>query len=261
MARRDFLHEREALYWLLDHGADINRTDEDRQDSDYFRVLNGHHDFSLKILNRIAARGDIQLFNDLVSRGANPQLSIALHRASECQDAATCIAMIDNLMDTHLMDIEADNEVFRDRLDYMPDSGTPLDCALYYENIAAINHLLKRGANPKRAVCHSIGMNYWQAEFLPALGPLLDAGADPDTALGLAATKDDIEAAAICLSRVANPRLVIQSQEARTARKAVKIQPGTLEDDDDFDYRRDHMDSLDWSKEMETFLRFIDAHR
>lgn len=106
------------------------------------------------------------------------------------------------------MDIEADNDVFRDRLDYVPDSGTPLDCALYYENIAAINHLLKRGANPKRAVRHSIGMNYWQAEFLPALGPLLDAGADPDAALGLAATRDDIKAAAICLSRGANPRLV-----------------------------------------------------
>ena len=201
------------------------------------------------------------MFNDLVSRGADPRLSIALHRASKCQDAATCIAMIDNLLDQHNMDIEGDNEVFRNRIDYSADSGTPLNCALCYKNIAAINHLLKRGANPESAVSHSVGTNYWRTGFLPALGPLLDAGADPDAALELAATRDDIEAAAICLSRGANPRPVIQSQEARAARKAVKIQLGTLEDNDDPDYPTDHMDSLDWSEEMEIFLRLVDAHK
>lgn len=169
--------------------------------------------------------------------------------------------MIDNLLDNHDMEIEGDNEIFRDRIDYSADSGTPLNCALYYENIVAINHLLKRGANPESAVSHSIGTNYWRAEFLPALGPLLDAGADPDAALELAATRDDIEAAAICLSRGANPRPVIQSQEACAARKAVKIQLGTLEDDNDPDHPTDHMDSLDWREGTETFLRFIDAHR
>ena len=91
--------------------------------------------------------------------------------------------------------------------------------------------------------------------------PSSRAGADPDAALELAATRDDIEAAAICLSRGANPRPVIQSQEARAARKAVKIQLGTLEDDDDPDHPTDHMDSLDWREEMETFLRFVDAHK
>lgn len=209
IARRDFSHDREALYWLLDYGADINRTDEDRQDSDLHRRLRGHHDYSLKVLNRIAARGDTQLFNDLVSRGADPRRSIALHRVSECQDAATCIAMIDKLLDKHHMAIEADNDVFHDRIDYMQDSETPLNCALYYENIAAVNHLLKRRANPKSAVSHSVGMCYWRGEFLPALGPLLDAGADPDAALELTATRDDIKAAAIYLSRGFNPRLTI----------------------------------------------------
>jgi len=157
------------------------------------------------------------------------------------------------------MDIEADNGVFCDRIDHLQDSGTPLNCALYYENIAAINHLLKRGANPKSAVSQSIGMCYWRGEFLPALGPLLDAGADPDVALDLAATRDDIEAAAICLSRGANPRLAIESQEARAVRQAIKTELGTLEDGDDSDNPTDHDDSFDWSKEMETFLRFIDA--
>jgi ankyrin repeat protein len=253
-------HDQEALDWLLDHGADINRTDEDREDCDFYRRLYGHQDYSLKVLNLIAGRGDIQLFNHLVSRGADPRLSIALHRASKCQDAATCIAMIDNLLDTHHMDIEADNEIFRNRMDFSPDSGTPLNCALYYKNIAAINHLLKRGANPESAVSHSIGTVYHYGEFLPALGPLLDAGADADAALELAATRDDIEAAAICLSRGANPRPVIESQEARAARKAIKHQLGTLEDHDP-DHWDDHVDDRDWSKEMETFLKFVDAHK
>jgi ankyrin repeat protein len=261
IAPRDFSHDREGLFWLLDHGADINRTDEDRRDSDFYRRLHDHRDYSLKHLNRIAGRGDIQSFNDLVSRGANPHLSIALHRASKCQDAATCVVMIDNLLDTHHMDIEADNELFRNRMDFSPDSGTPLNCALYYQNIAAIKHLLKRGANPESAVSHAIGTDYFHAEFLPALGPLLDAGANPDDALELAATRDDIEAAAICLSRGANPRPIIESQEARTARKALKRQLGTLENDDDPDHMDDHMDERDWSKEMETFLKFVDAHR
>jgi ankyrin repeat protein len=200
------------------------------------------------------------LFNDLVSQGADPRLSIAIHRASKCQDAATCIAMIDYLLDTHHMDIEADNELFHNRMDFSPDSGTPLSCTLYYENIAAIKHLLKRGANPQSAVSHSIGTVYFERGFLPALGPLLDAGADADAALELAATRDDIEAAAICLSRGANPEPVIESQEDRSARKAIKIQLGTLEDHDP-DHWDDHVDERDWSKEMETFLRFVDAHR
>jgi hypothetical protein len=130
------------------------------------------------------------------------------------------------------MDIKADNEILRKRMEYSPDSGTPLNCALFYENIAAIKHLLKGGANPERAVSHSIGTLYFGREFLPAVGHLLDAGADPDPALGLAATRDDIEAAAIYLSRGANPRPVIESQKARAARNAVKIQLGSLEDYD-----------------------------
>ncbi|GAB7330112.1 hypothetical protein MBLNU13_g01794t1 [Cladosporium sp. NU13] len=168
--------------------------------------------------------------------------------------------MIDNLLDKHDMDIEGDNEVFCNRMEYSPDSGTPLNYALYYGNIAAINHLLKRGANPERAVHHSIETHYWQAEFLPALGPLLDAGADPDADLELASTRDDIKAAAICLSRGANPRLVIESQEARTARKAVKIQLETL-DCNDPDHPTDRMDWRDWSEEAEAFLIFNNAHR
>lgn len=95
---------------------------------------------------------------------------------------------------------------------------------------------------------------------MPALRPLLDAGADPDAALELTATRDNTKAAAICLSRGANPRLATEYQEARAARRAVKMQLGTLEDDDDPDHPMDREDSYDWSQEMEIFLRFVDVH-
>lgn len=59
MARKDFSHDQEGLFWLLDHGADIDRTDEDREDSDFYRRLHGYQEYSLKVLIRIAGRGDV----------------------------------------------------------------------------------------------------------------------------------------------------------------------------------------------------------
>lgn len=35
-ACRDLSQDREVLFWLLGHGADINLTDEDRQDSVFY---------------------------------------------------------------------------------------------------------------------------------------------------------------------------------------------------------------------------------
>lgn len=84
---------------LLDHGADINQTNENRDDEGFYRHT-GWHDFSLKVLNVIATNGDdIQLFDHLISRGANPHRSMALHRASKCQDPGKSIVMIDYLLD------------------------------------------------------------------------------------------------------------------------------------------------------------------
>jgi hypothetical protein len=61
------------------------------------------------------------------------------------------------------------------------------------------------------------------------------------------------------LSKGANPRLVIESPKARALRKAAKIERGVLDNDDDPVHRTDHMDTLDWSEKMETFLRFVAA--
>lgn len=77
----------------------------------------------------VEASGNVQLFDHLVCRGANPHLSIALHRASKCPNHIKSIAMIDDLLDEHRMDINANDEDLRDSFDHSYDSGTPLNCA------------------------------------------------------------------------------------------------------------------------------------
>jgi hypothetical protein len=49
------------LDWLLDQGADINRTDNRRLDSG-FNLAPGETDDSLLLLNNTAASGDIEMF-------------------------------------------------------------------------------------------------------------------------------------------------------------------------------------------------------
>ena len=62
---------------MLDHGVDINQTDF-RRTEDGFR-LTGPNDTSLKVLNSVAARGDIELYDHLIARGADQSRSLALH--------------------------------------------------------------------------------------------------------------------------------------------------------------------------------------
>jgi len=123
-----------ALDWMLDQGVNITRTDIHTTDNGSRLPHNGRgqgsFDYSLKILNNIAERGDIQLFDHIVSRGADPLRSLALHRASKCADSEKSIAMIDHLLDQHHMDIEANSQVLRPLIHYPGDSGTPLVCAV-----------------------------------------------------------------------------------------------------------------------------------
>jgi hypothetical protein len=187
---------------------------------------------------------------------------MALHRASKCQDAEKSVAMIDHLLDKHHINIEADNDDMRDKIDFSRDSGTPLNCAVYYRNLAAVKHLLKRGAKPSDAADQAAGRR-WERKpfepFLPALGPLFDAGADPDDALEVAVYTDKIEAARICLKAGADPRNIISSQEARAARLAAR--PKILPDDKKEFWDREHPSDNDsdagWDDEMECLLRSL----
>jgi ankyrin repeat protein len=141
---------------------------------------------------------------------------MALHWASKCHDPDKTIAMIDHLLDKHHMNIEANNADFSTAVD-SPDFGTPVECAVYYRNLAAVKHLLKRGAQPRGAADKAAGE--WGAKpFWPALGPLLDGGADPDDALEWVICTNDVEAARLCVEAGADPRAITSSQKARAAR-------------------------------------------
>lgn len=106
----------------------------------------------MKLFDKVAAKGDIKYFDYLVSRGADPHRSLALHRASESKDPQNTSAMIDHLLKVHKMDIEANNDDFRDYIHLAHDRGTPLNSAVYRHNVSAITKLLQRGADPEKAV-------------------------------------------------------------------------------------------------------------
>jgi len=128
-------------------------------------------------------------------------------------------AMVDYLLDVHHMDIEADSENLRDFFGAAHDSGTPLNCAIFYQNLPAVTKLLERGANPEVAVYQAIDSVLTKA-FLPAVGPLLDAGADTDRAFEHAVDHLNFEAARLCLDKGADPSRVLRLQQAKAAKKA-----------------------------------------
>ncbi|KAM0703823.1 hypothetical protein Q7P35_009762 [Cladosporium inversicolor] len=193
-------------------------------------------DYSLKVLNRIAASGDIELFDYLVSRGADPQRSIALYCASKCCDPKTAIAMIDHLLDEYHMDIEAKTEDFRTTIDSV-DAGTPLNYAVYYRNLATIKHLLGRGAQPRAAANQAVGI-WGVPPFLLALGPLLDASADPDYVLRLVICTNNIEAARLCVG--------------------LELNSDNEDEYYDDEHPSDDESEAGWNDEMKAFLRSFD---
>lgn len=158
--------------------------------------------------------------------------------------------MINHLLDVHHMNIEADNYDVRESIHSARDSGTPLNSAVYHRNLPAVLTLLKRGADPERAIYQSIGT------WLPALGPLLEVGADPDDAFARAVRMLNFDAARLCLENGANPTRVLRVQQDKAARKAA----GTFERYDDEgagdegdsgeDERRDDADQREEMKEL-----------
>lgn len=127
-------------------------------------------------------------------------------------------AMIDHLLDVHHMNIDANNEDLRDFFHAEGDSGTPLNCAVHYHNLPAVEKLLARGSNPEAAIYRAIAFSI-SKPWLPAVGPLLEAGADPNLALRIAVGYLQIDAAKICIEKGADPTLVLKRQEAKIAKQ------------------------------------------
>lgn len=186
---------------MLDQGADITRSDDTRASAFGRHHRGGGYDYSLKVLNRVAIEGNIELFDHLVSRGADPSRSRALHCTAQCKDPVKARAMIDHLLDRYQFSIEADNREFL-KTGPRPDHGTPLICAIYHKNIAVVRHLLQRGADPETGLWNAVGSNILPREgWIDGLNALLDAGANVDHAFRLAVNRAKIEAASACLDR------------------------------------------------------------
>ncbi|KAM7210890.1 hypothetical protein V8F06_013732 [Rhypophila decipiens] len=143
-----------TLRYLLDLGADPNKP---VVPSLIPSLKRGETDDTIQGLNKTAAQGDIQAFELLVSRGADPNKSIALHRVTRFKGTndRTVAAMIDYLVDMHGMDPNADDDCggLRKLMTTLREEGTPLEYALANENREAALALVKKGADPER-VCN-----------------------------------------------------------------------------------------------------------
>lgn len=245
---------------MLDHGVDINSTDYSRTDEG--ERLAGPVDTSLKILNSVAARGDIKLYDHLIARGADQSRSLGLHCASRCTDGEKSMAMINHLLDTYHMDIEFDNEELRNHFSPVADSGTPLQSALVHRNIPAINALLAQGAQPKYAAIVTAVGDFFSYGWLPALPLLLDAGADLGKAFDWAVLWGNVDAAKICLERGVDPTNALWKHRLRQARKAARMEAEkrsgdeVVEDEEvEEDERTPRCEGV--GAEMEEFLELI----
>lgn len=219
---RDFAHDREILDWLLDQGADINRTDIQRLDNG-FNLAIGETDSSLHLLNNVAANGDIDLFDHLVSRGANTSLCTALHSASRCKDVEKSKAMVCHLLDKHNMDINRNNDDLRDFFHDSQDNGSPLCSAIIHKNLDVVHELLDRGARVDSPDWFPVSYAVRVEGFYPALEPLLRAGADATRALEISVSKRNIDAAKVCLQSGADPAPALQDAIVLEERRAKRI--------------------------------------
>jgi ankyrin repeat protein len=173
--------------------------------------------------------------------------------------------MVDHLLGKHGMNIEAHSKTLR-KLMFMRDSGTPIHCAVHYNNLAALEQLLARGADPESGVKYAIG-NFLFTSYLPALAPLLEAGADATDALDLAVGSKNVEAAKICLAHGADLSRVMEEQRARAIRVQARreaILNDTWEDDEPSeDSHSSEEDERTRNKrtEMKEFLRSAERTR
>ncbi|KAK6068257.1 hypothetical protein SCUP515_09752 [Seiridium cupressi] len=226
----DVVDSRETLDWLLNQGVDINRPDSTRTTGGV-SLLRGGYDHSLGVLNNAAARGDIETFDYLLSQGADPTRSRALHLASRCKDLAKTVAMIHHLIDKHgfgVDELKDQNEIRRLGHTYQQirDTGTPLNCAVVNRNMAALQTLLERGANPegsghpRQAPANTAILRWRRLPWDEALEPLFKAGANPSSALIQAVESDNIDGAKICLQYGADLAGVDETEKDRMEENA-----------------------------------------
>ena len=177
---------RPSLDFLLDQSADINRS---RPSLLTPKSRAGDVDHTVGVLNKAAQLGDVALFDYLVSRGADPARSLALHYACGSPEDKTQ-AMLDHLLtaysDTFSPDISASDEKPGLR-DYGPKhrprprcSGTPWRYAICHDNLVALQYLMARGAKPVPGKV-SAAMREDMRQAISRLSEKKERAADGDT--------------------------------------------------------------------------------
>lgn len=203
--------------FFLDHGVDINATGEfvNRDNGvlgysePYAYVPKGHTVF----LNHAALKGDLQMFDHLVSRGADPARSDALHFAAqhENQDLATMTSLMQHLIDKYGFDVDARDDsggipverTYPVNMSYQP--AEPVRWAAYHNKPASLQALINLGANPAPAVYDAATKNH-----IECLHILLKTGVDASEALALAAKRNHLQAAQLALEYGATARQALE---------------------------------------------------
>jgi hypothetical protein len=62
-----------------------------------------------QVLNTVSVQGNIELFDHLVSRSVDPARSNALHDGATCEDQAKSAAMMQHLIETYYLDVNAND--------------------------------------------------------------------------------------------------------------------------------------------------------
>lgn len=127
--------------------------------------------------------------------------------------------MVCHLLDKYNMDINRNNDDLRHFYHDPHDTGSPLCSALIHKNLAVVHELLKRGARVNEPHWSPVSYATKPGGFLPALEPLLRAGADTSKALDISVLRRNIDAAKLCLQFGADPapglRKAIAEEEYR----------------------------------------------
>ncbi|KAI1448705.1 ankyrin repeat-containing domain protein [Annulohypoxylon stygium] len=229
---------REVVDWLLDHGVQLNFPQSELRTD----LKKGERDDTLGVLNEAAAQGHMEMFDYLVSRGADPQQCLALHYATlyKPQDPAQVEANTAHLLQRYSYNVNSDDTCgglvkLSDFTD-ISWQGPPLRWAVYHDNLPAIKALLAHGAEASAALLVAI-----ERDNLDALKLLLGAGGDATDACRIAATRSKIDAARICLEHGADPNpALVRDAELAGAESTYKPMNGAMKALlNDFGHKRD----------------------
>ncbi|KAI1211529.1 ankyrin repeat-containing domain protein [Annulohypoxylon truncatum] len=220
------LDSREVVDWLLDQGAQLNFPQSELRTD----LKKGEQDDTLAVLNEAAAQGNIDMFDYLVSRGADPQKCLALHYATfyKPQDPAQVEFNIAHLLQRYDYDVNGDDTcgglVKLSDFTYTGREGPPLRWAVYHDNLPAVESLLRHGAEPSAALLVAV-----ERDNLEALKLLLGAGGNATEACRIAATRSKIDAALMCLEHGADPNpSLVRDAELAGAESMYKPMNGAM---------------------------------